>query len=330
MSLSMQAIIVETPGGPEALACVERPRPLPGHGEILVRVKAAGVNRPDVMQRKGKYPPPPGAPDILGLELAGIVEAAGEGATRYAPGDRVMALVAGGAYAQYAVVHETNALPVPDALSFVEAGAIPETYFTVWSNVFVRAGLRAGETILVHGGSSGIGTTAIQLAKAFGAKVLVTAGNKEKCEACRRLGADRAIHYGEEDYVQAALEATEGRGVDVILDMVGGDYIQRNLKAAAADGRIAQIAFLQGPKVALDLTPLLLKRLTLTGSTLRARPVAMKAELARDLEEKVVPLLARGEVGPIIDSVFPFAEVAAAHRRMDEGAHIGKIVLEMA
>ncbi|WP_026869568.1 NAD(P)H-quinone oxidoreductase [Inquilinus limosus] len=324
-----RAVVAPVPGGPEALTIVERERPVPGQGQALVRVHAAGVNRPDVMQRQGLYPPPPGASDVLGLELAGVVEGLGLGAGRFKPGDRVMALVASGAYAEWAVIDEAAALPVPDGMSFVEAAAFPETYFTVWSNLFERAGLKAGETVLVHGGTSGIGTTAIQLAKAFGARVIVTAGSPEKCAASRAIGADVAIDYRAEDFVAAARAATGGKGPDVILDMVGGDYIRRNLDAVAVDGRIAQIAFQHGSKVDLDLMPLMLKRVTLTGSTLRARPVAMKAALAAALAENVLPLIAAGKAKPLIDSTFPFDRVADAHARMERGAHVGKIVLTM-
>jgi putative PIG3 family NAD(P)H quinone oxidoreductase len=326
----MRAVIAAGQGGPEVLQIVERPRPEPGQGQVLVRVEAAGINRPDVMQREGRYPPPPGASDVLGLELAGIVEALGPGATRFKPGDRVMALVHSGAYAEWAVVDEAVALSVPEGVSAIEAGAIPETYFTVWSNVFERAKLQAGESLLIHGGSSGIGTTAILLAKARGATVLVTAGSAEKCAACLKLGADAAIDYRQEDFVAAAKAATEGKGPDVILDMVGGPYIARNLEAVAVDGRIAQIAFQQGSRVTeIDFQPHLMKRLTLTGSTLRARPVALKARLAEALAEHVLPLLAAGRARPPIDSVFPFERVAEAHARMDAGQHIGKIVLSM-
>ena len=330
MGTGMRAVIAAGQGGPEVLKIVERPRPEPGQGQVLVRVEAAGINRPDVMQREGRYPPPPGASDVLGLELAGLVEALGPGAERFRPGDRIMALVHSGAYAEWAVVDEAVALPVPDGLPAVEAGAIPETYFTVWSNVFERARLQAGESLLIHGGSSGIGTTGILLAKARGARVLVTAGSPEKCAACLRLGADVAIDYRQADFVAAAKAATEGRGPDVILDMVGGPYIARNLDAVAIDGRIAQIAFQQGSRVMeIDFQPLLMKRLTLTGSTLRARPVALKARLAEALAEHVLPLLAAGRARPPIDSVFPFDRVAEAHARMDAGQHIGKIVLSM-
>ncbi|MET0743968.1 MAG: NAD(P)H-quinone oxidoreductase [Microvirga sp.] len=323
----MRSVVAAGSGGPEVLRIVERPVPRPGPGEILVRVAAAGVNRPDVAQREGRYPPPPGAPDGLGLEIAGEVAAAGEGAERFAPGDRVMALVPGGGYADYAVVHASNALPVPDGLSLEEAGAIPETYFTVWSNVFERGGLQAGETLLVHGGTSGIGTTAIQLAKAFGATVIATAGSAAKCEACTALGADHAVNYRTTDFVKAVKEATGGAGANVILDMVGGDYVNRNYDAAARDGRIVQIAFLGGSRSEVDFTRLMVKRLTHTGSTLRARPVAEKAAIARALEGRVWPLLAAGRCRPVIDSRFPLDDVAAAHARMDEGGHVGKIVL---
>ncbi|MDE3744324.1 NAD(P)H-quinone oxidoreductase [Methylobacterium radiotolerans] len=330
MSTTMRAVIAAGQGGPEVLRIVERPRPEPGEGQLLVRVEAAGINRPDVMQREGRYPPPPGASDVLGLELAGIVEALGPGAGRFRTGDRVMALVHSGAYAEWAVVDEAVALKVPDGLPAIEAGAIPETYFTVWSNVFERARLRAGESLLIHGGASGIGTTAILLAKAWGARVIVTAGSSEKCAACLKLGADAAIDYRREDFVAAARAATDGGGPDVILDMVGGPYIARNLDAVAVDGRIAQIAFQQGSRVTeIDLQPLLTKRVTLTGSTLRARPVALKARLAEALAEHVLPLLAAGRARPPIDSVFPFDRVAEAHARMDGGQHVGKIVLSM-
>jgi len=326
---TMRAVIADGSGGPEVLKLVERPVPQPMEGEILVRVKAAGVNRPDILQRQGGYPPPPGAPDVLGLEIAGEVVAAGAKAGRFPPGAKVMALVAGGGYAEYAVVHESNALPVPDGLSFEEAGAVPETYFTVWTNVFERGGLKSGETLLVHGGTSGIGTTAIQLAKAFGARVIATAGSPGKCEACLRLGADVAVNYKTQDFVVAAKEATAGKGADVILDMVGGSYIPRNYEAAAQDGRIVQIAFLQGPKVEVDFRRLMMKRLTHTGSTLRPRSVAEKAVIARALEAEVLPLLAKGQCRPVMDSTFALADVAQAHARMDGGEHIGKIVLRL-
>jgi NADPH2:quinone reductase len=324
---TMRAVIAEGGGGPEILKLATRPVPRPGPGEILVRVAAAGVNRPDVLQRQGAYPPPPGAPDILGLEIAGEVVETGAGAARFAPGARVMALVAGGGYADYAVVHETNALPVPDGLTFKQAGAVPETYFTVWTNVFERGALKEGETFLVHGGTSGIGTTAIQRAKAFGARVIATAGSAGKCDACRELGADLAVNYREADFVKEVKDFTGGRGADVILDMVGGDYIPRNHEAAAQDGRIVQIAFLKTSKVELNFMRLMLKRLTHTGSTLRSRPVAEKAAIAAALADRVLPLLAGGRCLPVMDSEFPLERVADAHRRMDGGEHIGKIVL---
>ncbi|MGO4573601.1 NAD(P)H-quinone oxidoreductase [Microvirga sp. 2TAF3] len=329
ISDTMRAVVAEGHGGPDVLKVVRRPVPQPGEGEILVRVKAAGVNRPDVLQRQGGYPPPPGAPDTLGLEIAGEVAATGPDATRFPVGTPVMALVPGGGYADYAVVHESNALPVPAGLSLEEAGAVPETYFTVWTNVFERGRLQPGETLLVHGGTSGIGTTAIQLAKAFGARVIATAGSREKCEACLALGADLAFNYRETDFVAAVKEATNGKGADVILDMVGGDYIPRNYEAAARDGRIVQIAFLKGSRVEVDFRLLMLKRLTHTGSTLRARSVAEKALIARALEEKVLPLLEKGRAKPQIDSTFALEDVAKAHARMDGGEHIGKIVLRL-
>ncbi|MGX9854546.1 NAD(P)H-quinone oxidoreductase [Limimaricola variabilis] len=329
MSEQMRAIVAQNAGGPEVLDLVQRPRPKPGAGEVLVRVQAAGVNRPDVMQREGNYAPPPGATDIFGLELAGTVEELGEGVTRFTRGEQVMGLVAGGAYAEWAVVHESNALPVPEGMDIVSAAAVPETYFTVWSNVFERAGLARGETILLHGGTSGIGTTAIQLAKCFGARVIATAGSEEKCEAARRVGADVAINYRTEDFVEAARAATDGRGPEVVLDMVGGDYMQRNMEVVAIDGRISQIAYQKGSRADLDMMPLLIKRLTLTGSTLRARPVEMKARLAAELERHVLPLLAEGRALPLIDSTFPLERVRDAHARMDAGSHVGKIVLTM-
>lgn len=324
----MQAIAIPSPGGPDALVPEERPVPRPGPGELLVAVQAAGVNRPDVLQRQGGYPPPPGASDIPGLEIAGTVAALGANVTRFAPGDAVCALVPGGGYAEYAVVHETNALPVPRGLSMVEAAGIPETFFTVWHNVFQRGRLAAGEKFLVHGGTSGIGVAAIQLARAFGATVYATAGSAEKCDFCRKLGAARAIDYRTEDFVGVIKAATAGHGADLILDMVGGDYADRNYQAAAMDGRIVQIATLHGGGAEVDLRRLMTKRLTHTGSTLRARDVAFKAVIAAELHEKVWPLLESGEVRVVVDSTFPLAEAAAAHRRMESSAHIGKIVLE--
>ncbi len=321
----MTAIAITTPGGPEVLVPVTIPVPVPKAGEILVRVKAAGVNRPDVLQRQGGYPPPPGAPDTPGLEIAGEVVALGEGVKRYEAGDRICALVPGGGYAEYAVVHEDNALPVPPGLSFTEAAAIPETFFTVWTNVFDRGRLKEGETLLVHGGSSGIGTTAIMLGKAFGAVVVVTVGSEDKCQACRDLGADLAINYRDQDFV--AVLAERGIRPDVILDMVGGDYIAKNLKAVAMHGRIVMIAFQKGSRVEVDWMPLMLKRLTFTGSTLRARSVAEKADIARALERHVWPLFGAEQLKPIIFRTYPLTQAAAAHALMESSEHIGKIVL---
>jgi putative PIG3 family NAD(P)H quinone oxidoreductase len=323
----MTAIGIRAPGGPEVLVPEQRPVPIPGAGEILVKVAAAGVNRPDVMQRQGLYPPPKGAPDIPGLEIAGEVAALGPDTRRWKVGNRVSALVAGGGYAEFCVAHETHALTLPNGFSMVEAGAIPETFFTVWHNVFERGGLRSGETLLVHGGSSGIGTTAIQLAKVFGACVITTAGSAEKCDACRKLGADLAVNYKQEDFVAATKAATDGRGAEVILDMVGGDYIERNYEAAAVEGRVVQIAFQGSPRANVDFRRIMLKRLHHTGSTLRARSVADKAAIARAVEDKVLPWLASGRVRPVIDSTFPLGKAADAHARMESSVHIGKIVL---
>ncbi|KAB0678798.1 NAD(P)H-quinone oxidoreductase [Aureimonas leprariae] len=324
---TMTAIGIAAPGGPDALVPQSRPVPRPGPGEVLVEVAAAGVNRPDVMQRLGRYPPPPGASDIPGLEIAGRVALLGEGVSRWRVGDAVCALVAGGGYAPFCTVHETNALPVPDGMDLTTAAAIPETFFTVWTNVFERGGLRPGQSLLVHGGTSGIGTTAIMLGKAFGARVFATAGSPEKCAAMLKLGAARAIDYRQEDFVAAVRDATGGKGVDVILDMVGGDYAARNHEAAAMDGRIVQIAFLKGPKVEIDLSRIMLKRLVHTGSTLRSRSVAEKAAIARVLEERVWPLLNFGAVRPVIHRVLPLSCAGEAHVLMEEGSHIGKIVL---
>jgi NADPH:quinone reductase len=326
---SMTAIIIRAPGGPEVLVAEERPVTLPGEHEVLVAVTAAGVNRPDVMQRKGLYPPPAGATDIPGLEIAGRVAALGPNVTRWKVGDQVMALVVGGGYAQFCPVHESHALPVPSNLSMTEAAAIPETFFTVWHNVFERGALKAGETLLVHGGSSGIGTAAIQLANARGARVITTAGTADKCEACRRLGADVAVNYKNEDFVAATKSATGGRGADVVLDIVGGDYIERNYEAAAVEGRVVQIAFQGSPKATIDFRRIMLKRLTHTGSTLRARSIEDKGAIARAVETHVLPLLAAGRVKPVIDSTFPLAQAAAAHARMESSAHTGKIVLTL-
>jgi putative PIG3 family NAD(P)H quinone oxidoreductase len=324
----MTVVGISKPGGPEVLVPETRPVPRPGPGEILVKVKAAGVNRPDVAQRSGSYPPPPGASDLPGLEIAGEVVALGEGATRHKLGDKVMSLVAGGGYAQYAIAQDAQAMAVPSALTMEEAGAIPETLMTVWHNVFERGALEPGETLLIHGGSSGIGTMAIQFAKAFGAKVIVTVGSQDKAEACLKLGADRAINYKTEDFVEAVKTATNGAGANVILDMVGGDYIDRNYEAAAVDGRIVQIAFLSGtPKATANFAKLMVKRLHHTGSTLRPRSSADKAKMVAAIEAKVMPLLREGGIKPLMDSTFPLEKAADGHRRMETSAHIGKIVL---
>ena len=325
----MTVIAIREPGGPEVLTAEPRAVPKPAAGEILVKVTAAGVNRPDVMQRMGLYPPPPGATDIPGLEIAGTVVACGSGVTRWKETDTVMALVVGGGYAEFCLAHESHALPVPAGLSPIEAAAIPETFFTVWYNVFERGRLVAGETILIHGGSSGIGTTAIQLAKAFGTRVITTAGSPEKCEACCKLGADVAVNYKTEDFVAATKQATEGRGADVVLDIVGGDYVDRNYEAAAVEGRILQVAFQESSRANVDFRRLMFKRLTHTGSTLRARAVADKGAIARVVEAKVLPLIASGRVKPVIDSTFPLRQAAAAHARMETSQHIGKIVLTL-
>jgi NADPH2:quinone reductase len=322
----MTAIGIKGAGGPDMLAPEQRPVPTPGNGEILVKVVAAGVNRPDVMQRMGLYPPPPGAPDIPGLEIAGEIVALGTNVKRWKLGDRVMTLVVGGGYAEYCIAHESHALPV-SGLSMIEAAAIPETFFTVWHNTFERGGLKSGETLLIHGGSSGIGTAAIQLAKAFGARVITTAGSQEKCEACRKLGADVAVNYKTEDFVTATKTATGDKGAEVIVDMVGGDYIARNYEAAAVEGRIVQIAFQGSPKATVDFRRIMLKRLHHTGSTLRSRSVADKGAIARAVEQNVLPLIAAGQVKPIIYKTFPLSKAAAAHALMESSAHIGKIVL---
>ena len=323
----MTAVEIREPGPPQVLRAVERPVPEPGAGEVLIRVAAAGVNRPDVLQRKGLYPPPAGVTDIPGLEVAGEVVRLGPDVREPQPGARVCALVAGGGYAQYVAAPAVQCLPVPAQLSLEEAAALPETFFTVWLNVFERARLQRGETLLVHGGASGIGTTAILLGKAFDAHLLVTAGTAQKCAACRELGAELAINYHEVDFVAATLRATEGRGADVILDMVGGDYLARNVAAAALEGRIALIATQGGSKAELDLRPLMVKRLTITASTLRSQPVQNKGRLARALRENVWPLFASCGLKPVIHSRFPLADAALAHKLMESDLHIGKIVL---
>ena len=324
---TMTAIAIVKPGGPEALQPVERPLPRPGHGEILVRVLAAGVNRPDVMQRKGAYPPPAGASDLPGLEIAGEIAALGPGVSGYAVGAQVCALAPGGGYAEYCVVPAGHALPTPRGFDAVQAAALPETFFTVWTNLFERAGLKAGESVLIHGGASGIGTTAIQLAAVFGARVFATAGSAEKCAACQGLGAERAIDYKREDFVALVRGATGGRGVDVVLDMVGGDYIARNLESLAEDGRLVMIAFLGGSRAEIDFMPVMRKRLTVSGSALRPRSIEDKTRIATALRSRVWPLLESGRIGPVIHARFPLREAAAAHRLMESGAHIGKIVL---
>ncbi len=325
----MTAVLAQSPGGPEVLETLEFPVPKPGQGEILIQVVAAGVNRVDILQRKGFYPPPEGVSNILGLEIAGEVVACANDDARFKVGDRVCALVPGGGYSQYCVASSSVTLPIPADLTWIEAAAVPETYFTVWHNVFQRGRLAPGETFLVHGGSSGIGTTAIQLARAFGAKVIATAGSDEKCAACRDLGAHLAINYRTTDFVSAVKDYTDNRGVNVILDMVGGSYVERNHKVAANEGRIVQIAFLDGASAKLDLAALIRKRLVHTGSTLRARSVAFKTALAEEVEHHIWPLLAAGKVGPVIDSTFPLSKAARAHERMQTSAHIGKIVLTL-
>jgi NADPH2:quinone reductase len=323
----MTVIGISKPGGPEVLLPETRPVPAPGPGELLVKVAAAGVNRPDVAQRSGSYPPPPGASDLPGLEIAGEVVAVGPGTTRHKIGDKVMSLVAGGGYAEYCIAPDAQAISVPDALSIIEAGATPETLMTVWHNVFERGKLQAGETLLIHGGSSGIGTMAIQLAKAFGAKVIVTVGSTDKADACIKLGADYAINYKTQDFVTMSRELTGGAGPNLIIDMVGGDYIEKNYDAAAMDGRIVQIAFLGGPKATVNFAKLMTKRLVHTGSTLRPRSPADKAAMVSAIEAKVMPLIRAGKVKPLIDSTFPLSGAADAHRRMETSQHVGKIVL---
>ena len=323
----MRAVTIVRPGGPEVLALAERPAPVPGPGDVLISVAAAGVNRPDVLQRRGLYAPPPGVSDVPGLEVAGTIAAVGANVTGWRAGDRVCALAAGGGYAELCAVPAVQCLPVPASLSLVEAAAVPETFFTVWTNVFDRGGLRAGERFLVHGGSSGIGTTAIQLARAFGAQVFATAGTDEKCRACEALGAERCVNYRTEDFVSVTRDATGGRGLDVILDMVGGDYAPRNLEALALNGRLVQIAFLNGAAVQVDLRLVMQKRLTLTGSTLRPRTAAEKGAIADALREHVWPLLERGTVAPRIHATFALADAADAHRLLESSTHIGKIVL---
>ena len=324
---TMRAIEISEPGGPDVLRPVTRPVPVPGAGQVVVRLAYAGVNRPDALQRAGAYDPPPGASDLPGLEGAGTIVALGAGVTRWQIGDQVCALFPGGAYAEHALTDAGQVLPVPEGMDLRAAACLPETFFTVWSNVFMRGGLQAGERFLVHGGSSGIGTTAIQLAHLFGARVFATAGSDEKCAACTQLGAERAINYRDEDFVKVV--QAEG-GANLILDMVGGPYLPRNLKALAEDGRLVQIAFLQGPKVEVNFAPLMVRRLTITGSTLRPQSDAAKAAIATALEGTVWPHLAAGRIAPVMDSEFALVDAAKAHARMETSAHIGKIVLRIA
>jgi len=323
----MTAVEIAQPGGPEVLRPVTRPTPALGSRDVLIAVAAAGVNRPDLMQRQGRYAPPPGASDIPGLEVAGRVVARGKDVEEWQEGDAVCALVAGGGYAEYCAAPAPQCLPVPKGLDFVQAAALPETVFTVWTNVFERGRLSAGETLLVHGGASGIGTTAIQMARARGVRVFATAGTREKCAACEKLGAERAIDYSREDFAAVVAELTAGRGVDVVLDMVGGDYLPRNLASLATDGRLVQIAFLKGPRAEIDLMTVMHRRLTLTGSTLRPRSIEEKGQIARAVRENVWPLIEKGDVRPVLHATFPLAAAAEAHRALEAGRHVGKIVL---
>jgi putative PIG3 family NAD(P)H quinone oxidoreductase len=323
----MIAIEIREPGGPEVLVPVERPMPLPAAGEVLIKVAAAGVNRPDVFQRLGRYPPPPGVTDIPGLEVSGTITEVASGAGSFRIGDAVCALVAGGGYAEYCVAPAPQCLPAPRGLELVDTAAIPETFLTVWTNVFERGRLQAGESILIHGGSSGIGTTAIQLARAFGARVFATAGSADKCAACERLGAERCINYRDADFVAAVREQTAGRGVDVVLDMVGGPYFPRNVEVLATEGRLVEIATLQGAKAELNIQTIMQRRLTITGSTLRARPIADKGAIAEAVHRHVWPLLESGAVKPILYATFPLRDASEAHRVMESSAHIGKLVL---
>lgn len=324
---TMQAVEITEFGGPDVLQIAERPTPKPDHGQVLIKVAAAGVNRGDCVQRMGFYPDPTGSSDLPGLEVSGTIAAAGPGVTLWKEGDEVCALLAGGGYAEYVTVHEGSVLPKPDNVSLVDAAALPETIMTVWTNIFEDGQLRPGETLLIHGGSSGIGTTAIQIASTLGVKVLATAGSADKCKACEDLGATRAINYRDEDFVDVVQEETDGKGADVILDMVGGDYVGRNITAAAKQGRIVNIAYMSGSKVEVDLLPLMLKRLTLRGSTLRARETAEKARLASEVRLHVWPLIEAGRVKPVVDGTFPLADAAKAHERMESSGHVGKILL---
>jgi len=326
----MRVVEITRPGEPEVLQLARRPVPSPAAGEVLIAVAAAGVNRPDVLQRKGAYAPPPGASDLPGLEVAGHVVATGSDVKAWKVGDAVCALVAGGGYAEYVVAPGVQCLPVPRGLTLVEAAGLPETFFTVWVNVFQRAGLKQGESLLVQGGSSGIGVTAIQLARAMGHRVFATAGSEEKCRQCEALGAELAINYREQDFVEEIRKATDGRGVDVILDMVGGDYVPREISALADDGRLSLIAFLGGSRATLDMTDILRRRLTITGSTLRPRPVAFKGAVAGELREKVWPLIESGRIRPVIYRTFSLGEASEAHALMESSTHVGKILLNVA
>ena len=327
MPYMMNAVEISHPGGPDVLQVTQRPVPQPQAGQVVIKVSFAGVNRPDALQRAGLYDPPAGASDLPGLEASGVIAAVGDGVSRWSVGDRVCALLPGGGYAEYVATPAAHCLPIPEGLDMKQAACLPETFFTVWSNVFQRGQLQAGERFLVHGGSSGIGTTAIQLAHAFGARVFATAGSDEKCQACRDLGADVAINYRTAAFEDVMIQAG---GADVILDMVGGDYIRRNLKSLAPDGRLVQIAFLQGPKADINFAPMMMRRLTITGSTLRPQSDLAKSRIAQDLEQHVWPLLTQGRVAPVMDSEYDLSDAVAAHARMESSAHIGKIVLKVA
>ncbi len=329
MTAQMQAVTMSSFGGPEKLEVSTTARPVPLDDEILIEVCAAGINRPDIIQRKGLYPPPPGASDILGLECAGLVSQIGKNVKKWKIGDPVCALLSGGGYAQYARAHQDLCLNIPNSLDMISAAALPETFFTVWSNLFDRASLQRGETVLIHGGTSGIGTTAIQMAKAFGIRVITTSGSSEKCDFCIELGADYAVNYKELDFVEQVMEYTENQGVDVILDMVAGDYTDKNIKCLNVNGRLVIIAVQHGPQVNLNILPVMLKRLTITGSTLRPRDNIFKADIAKSLKENIWPLLEKGEIKPIIDKVFDLKDIRAAHEYMDIGAHMGKVVLKI-
>lgn len=324
----MKAIVITQPGAPDVLQIAERPTPAYGPDEVLVKVAAAGINRPDIYQRKGNYPPPPGAPpDIPGLEISGTITQVGDGVKRWKIGDKICALVIGGGYAEYCNVPEGQCLPIPEGLNLVEAASLPETFFTVWSNVFDRGKLQPGESLLIHGGSSGIGVTAIQMARALGSKVYITAGSDEKCEFCRSLGADEAINYRTHDFVNEVERITHKKGVNVILDMIGGSYTPRNLRALAEDGRLVMINTMEGKDVQIDLSLVMRKRLSITGSMLRPRSVAFKAEIAASLEKNIWPLLASGQIKPVVSAIFPAHQAADAHALMESSQHVGKIVL---